>query len=62
MPCVFEKGCNIVQDAQMIEWFLNLPFLNDPGNNLLNYKYLDEKQVEDEKLQQMATRKTDNMT
>ena len=57
---MFEKGCNIVQDAQMLELFLNLPNINDPGNNPLNYKYLAKQKVEDEKLQQMATRKPEN--
>ena len=54
MQCTFEQGCNIVQDAQMLECFLNLPLLNDNGNNLINYKYLAKQQVEDEKLQQLA--------
>ena len=40
MPHELEQGCNIVQDAQMLECFLNLPRLNDHGNNLLNHKYL----------------------
>ena len=31
IPCVFEQGCNIVQDAQMLEFFLNLPCLKEPG-------------------------------
>ena len=44
----------------MLECFLNLPCLVDPGNNPLNYKYLAEQQVEDEKLQQMAKIKPDN--
>ena len=60
MPRDVEKGCNIVQDAQMLECFLNLPHLNDHGNNPLNYKYLAKQQVEDEKLQQLATVKPDN--
>ena len=60
MPYVFEQGCNIFQDAQMIECSLNLTHMNDPGNNLLNYKYLFEQQVEDKKLQKMATRKPEN--
>ena len=34
-----EQGCNIVQDKQMLEWFLNLPCLNDLVNNLINDKY-----------------------
>ena len=55
-----EQGCDIVQDSQMLECFLNLPCLNDHGNNRLNYKYLAEQQVENEKLQQMAKRKPDN--
>ena len=50
MSCLFEQGCNIVQDAQMLECFLNLPCLNDPGSNPLNYKYLAKQQVEDKKL------------
>ena len=37
MPRMFEQGCNIVQDAQMLECFLNLPHLNDHGKNPLNY-------------------------
>ena len=49
MPWVLEQGCNIVQDAQMLECFLNLPRLNDQGDNPLNYKYLAKQQVEDEK-------------
>ena len=52
----FEQGCNIVQEAQMIECFLNLPSMNDPGMNPLNYGNLSKQQVEDEKLQQMATK------
>ena len=60
MPLVFEQGCNIVKDAQMLEYLMNLLCLNDPGNNPLNYDYLAEQQIEDEKLQQMATRKSDN--
>ena len=60
MPCELEQGCNIVQDAQMLECFLNLPRLNDHGSNPLNYKYLTEQQVEDEKLQQLAKGKPDN--
>ena len=60
MPSVFEQGFEIFQDAQMLELFLNLPHTNDPGNNLLNYKYLDKQQVEDMNLQQMTTRKPDN--
>ena len=53
---MFEEGCNIVKDAQMVEFFLNLPCLNDPGKKPLNYKYLAKQQVEDKNLQQMATR------
>ena len=49
-----EQGCNIVQDAQMLECFLNLHCLNEHDDNLLNYKCLTEQQVEDEKLQQLA--------
>ena len=60
MPCELEQGCNIVQDAQIPKCFLNLPHLNDHGNNPLNYKYLAEQQVEDEKLQQLAKGKPDN--
>ena len=44
-----EQGCDIVQDAKMLECFLNLPRLNDHINNPLNYKYLAKQQVEDEK-------------
>ena len=51
MPGAFEQGRNIVQDSQMIECFLNLPCLYDPGKNTLNYEYLSKQQVEDEKLQ-----------
>ena len=51
MPGAFEQGCNIVQDSQMIECFLNLPCLYDPSKNTLNYEYLSKQQVEDEKLQ-----------
>ena len=39
MPHDLEQGCNIVQDTQILELFLNLPHLNDHGNNPLNYKY-----------------------
>ena len=39
MSRVLEKGFNIVQDAQMLECFLNLPRLNDHSDNPLNYKY-----------------------
>ena len=39
---------------------LNLPRLNDHGDNPLNHKYLAEQQVEDEKLQQLAKGKPDN--
>ena len=60
MPRELEQGCNTVQDAQMLECFLNLPHLNDHGDNPLNYKYLAEQQVEDEKLQQLAKGKPDN--
>ena len=60
MPHELEQGCNIVQDAKMFECFLNLPRLNDHGNNLLNYKYLAKQQVEEETLQQLAKRKPDN--
>ena len=35
-----DQVCHIFQDAQMIECFLNLPHLNDPGNKPINYKYL----------------------
>ena len=34
--------------------------MNDDGDNPLNYKYLAEQQVEDEKLQELAKRKPDN--
>ena len=47
------------QDAQMLECFLNLPRLNDHGDNPLNYKYLAEQQLEDKKLQELAGRKPD---
>ena len=50
----------VAQYAQMLECFLNLPRLNDHGNNLLNYKYLDEQQVEDKKLQQLAKGRPNN--
>ena len=60
MPHDLEQGCDIFQDAQMLECFLNLPHLNDHGNNPLNYKYLAKQQVEDEKLQQLAKGKPDN--
>ena len=60
MPHELEQGCNIVQDAQILECFLNLQHLNNHGNNPLNYKYLAKQQVEDKKLQQMAKRKSDN--
>ena len=33
MPRVLEQGCNIVQDAQMLECFLKLPRLNNHGDN-----------------------------
>ena len=39
MPRELEQGCDIVQDAQMLEFFLNVPPLNDHGDNPLNYKY-----------------------
>ena len=45
MPRELEQGCDIVQDSQMLECFLNLPRLNDHGDNPLNYKYLAKKQV-----------------
>ena len=57
---MFEQGCNIVQDAQILKCFLNLPCLNNTGKNLLNYKYLAKQQVEDKKLQQIYKRKPDN--
>ena len=60
MPHDLEKGCNIVQDAQILEFFLNLPRLNDHGNNLLNYKYLAEQKFEDKKLQQLAKGRPDS--
>ena len=60
MPCELEQGCNIVQDAQMLECFLNLLHLNDHGNNPLNYKYLSKQQVEDEKLQQLTKGRPEN--
>ena len=60
MTCELEQGCNIVQHAQMLECFLNLPCLNDHGDKPLNYKYLTEQQVEDDKLQQIAKGKPDN--
>ena len=60
MPGELEQEWNIVQDAQILECFLNLPRLNDHGDNLLNYKYLAEQQVEDKKLQQLAKGKPDN--
>ena len=60
LPHVFEQGCDILQDLQILEWFLNLPRLNDHGNNPLNYKYLAKQQVEDEKLQQLAKGRPDN--
>ena len=60
MPCDLEQGCNILQDAQMLECFLNLPRLNGYSNNPLNYKYLAKQQVEEEKLQQLAKGKPDN--
>ena len=60
MPHELEQGCNIVQDAQMLECFLNLPLLNNHGDNPLNYKYLAEPQLEDKKLQQLAKIKPDN--
>ena len=39
---------------------LNLPHLNDHGNNMLNYKYLAKQQVEDKKLQEITKGKPDN--
>ena len=60
MPSEVEQGCNIVQDAQMLEWFLNLQHLNDLGKNPVNYEYFAKQQVQDEKLQQIATRNPDN--
>ena len=60
MPSVFEQGCDIVQDAQILECFLNRPRLNDHSDNPLNYKYLTEQQVEEKKLQQFAKGKPDN--
>ena len=36
MPHELEQGCDIVQDAQILECFLNLPHLNHHGNNPLN--------------------------
>ena len=60
MPRELEQVCNIVQDAQMLECFLNLPRLNNHGKNPLNYKYLAEQQIEDEKLQQLANGRPDN--
>ena len=42
MPCELKQVCNIVQDAQMLECFLNLTRLNDHSDNPLNYKYLTE--------------------
>ena len=60
MPCELEQGCNIVQDTQMLECFLNLPHLNDHSDNPIIYKYLAEQKVEDEKLQQLAKGKPDN--
>ena len=60
MPRKLEQGCDIVQDAQMLECFLNLPRLNDHDKNPLNYKYLAEQQLEVEKLQQMTNRNHDN--
>ena len=60
IPHELEQGCDIVQDAKMLEFFLNLPRLNDHGNNPLNYKYLAKQQVEDEKLQQLEKGKPEN--
>ena len=60
MPHDLKQGWDIVQDAQMLECFLNLPCLNDHGNNPLNYKYLAKQQLEDEKLQHLAAGKPDN--
>ena len=44
----------------MLKCFLNLPRLNDHGNNPLIYKYLAKKQVKDKKLQQLAKGRPDN--
>ena len=60
MPRESEQGCDIVQDAQILEFFLNLPRLNDHGNNPLNYKNLAEQQVKGKKLQQLAKGKPEN--
>ena len=60
MPCELEQDCNIFHDAQTLECFLNLPCLNDHGDNPLDNKYLSKQQVEDEKLQQLAKGKPDN--
>ena len=54
MPLELDQGCNIVQDEKILECFMNLPHLNDHGDNPLNYKYLAKQQLEDEKLQQLA--------
>ena len=60
MPRDLEQGWGIVQDAKMLEHFLNLPHLNDHSDNPLNYKYLAEQQLEDEKLQELGKRKPDS--
>ena len=44
----------------MLECFLNLPCLNDHGNNPLNFKYLAKQQIEDEKLQQLVKGRPEN--
>ena len=56
MPIEPDKGCDIIQDAYMLECFLNLPRLSDPGKNPLNYEYIAQQQLEDEKLQHMASK------
>ena len=44
MTCVFEKGCDIVQDAHAIECFLKLPHIYDHGkNSLITNIYLNSK-------------------
>ena len=40
MPSFLEQECNIVQNAKILECFLKLPILNEPGKNPLNYGYL----------------------
>ena len=52
MPHVLEQGCNIVQVAQMLDCFLNLPSMNDPGK-IHYYGYLSKQKVKDNKLQQL---------